>query len=159
MKALFTAFALSLFATPAMAQDDAAPETGSLAWHNNQQAALHALNPADGWSTLQGGIKFRRIAGDGSGSGPKVSDTVQVNYTGRFADGTIFDSNEGSAPITFPLARLIKGWQIGIPYMGVGDTAELAIPAEMAYGLQGGGPIPGGATLFFTIELVGVVQR
>ncbi len=161
-KILLTIAALSL-ATPAAAQDvgqEPAPGApGSLSWHNTQQSALHSLTPPDGWSTLDGGIKFRRTAGDGTGPAPTVRDVVQVNYTGSFADGDVFDSNEGAAPIEFPLGNLVRGWQIAIPYMGVGDTAEIAIPAELAYGLQGRGPIPGGATLFFTIELVGIPSK
>jgi FKBP-type peptidyl-prolyl cis-trans isomerase len=43
--------------------------------------------------------------------------------------------------------------------MGVGDSAEIAIPAELAYGLRGQGPIPGGATLFFTIELLAIPNQ
>ncbi|WAT18831.1 FKBP-type peptidyl-prolyl cis-trans isomerase [Aurantiacibacter sp. MUD11] len=158
-KTVLTLAALSL-AIPAAAQDEsAAPEVGSLAWHNLQQSSLHSLRPEQGWSTLEGGIKFRRTAGEGTGPAPSLRDVVQVNYTGTFFDGSVFDSNEGSAPIEFPLSRLVRGWQIAIPYMGVGDTAEIAIPAELAYGLQGRGPIPGGATLFFTIELVGIPSQ
>ncbi len=162
---IFTIMALSsaALALPVAAQE--APEQpapgspGTLAWHNIQQSALHSLTRDDGWYTLDGGIKFRRTAGDGTGPAPTVRDTVQVNYTGSFADGEVFDSNEGRDPIEFPLGNLVRGWQIAIPYMGVGDTAEIAIPAELAYGLQGRGPIPGGATLFFTIELVGIPNQ
>jgi len=157
-----TLAALSL-ATPAIAQDpEVQPEPGSpgtIEWHNTQQSALHSLTREDGWATLEGGIKFRRTAGDGTGPAPTIRDVVRVNYTGRFADGGVFDSNEGRDPIEFPLARLVRGWQIAIPYMGVGDTAEIAIPAELAYGLRGQGPIPGGATLFFTIELLGIPNQ
>ncbi len=39
---------------------------------------------------------------------------------------------------------------------GVGDTIEVAIPADMAYGPAGKGPIPGDATLFFKVELLGI---
>lgn len=39
--------------------------------------------------------------------------------------------------------------------MAVGDTFEFAIPADLAYGTGATGPIPGGATLLFTIELFG----
>ena len=156
MKTILPLFAL-LLATPALAQD--APESGpgSLAWHNEQQAALHALDPADGWTTLDGGVRWRRIDGDGSGPAPKVTDTVSVHYTGRFTDGSVFDSSEGRPPATFTLGRLIRAWQVGIPYMGVGDTIELVVPMEMGYGPRGGGPIPGGATLMFTVTLMDVV--
>jgi len=160
MSKILLPLAALLLATPAAAQD-APPEPepgapGSIEWLNTQQSALHSLTREDGWATLEGGIKFRRTAGDGTGPAPTIRDIVRVNYTGRFADGEVFDSNEGRDPIEFPLARLVRGWQIAIPYMGVGDTAEIAIPAELAYGLRGQGPIPGGATLFFTIELLGV---
>ncbi len=39
--------------------------------------------------------------------------------------------------------------------MGVGDKVEFAIPWQLAYGPEGKGPIPGGATLLFTVELLG----
>ena len=41
-------------------------------------------------------------------------------------------------------------------WAGVGDTIELAIPATLAYGFKGRGPIPGGATLLFTIDLIAI---
>lgn len=156
---LAAALALAAFALPAAAQD-AAPESPaqSSAWHNLQQAALHSPTRADGWYILDGGVRFRRIAGDGTGGAPVLRDVVSVNYTGRFADGQVFDSNAGRAPATFPLSRLIRAWQIAIPYMGIGDTAEIVVPMEMGYGPDGGGPIPGGATLLFTIELLDVMR-
>lgn len=159
MKHTLLTFAALALATPAIAQDAPAVEeggVGTLSWHNAQQSALHALNHDDGWYTLEGGVKFRRTAGEGTGPAPTVEDIVQVNYAGRFVNGAEFDSNAGGDPIEFPLSRLIRAWQIAIPYMGVGDTAEIAVPASMGYGVNGGGPIPGGATLFFTVELVGI---
>jgi len=148
-----------LLAAPATAQD-AAPQDPprTVAWANTQQAALHSLTRADGWFILEGGVRFRRIAGDGTGGAPTLRDRVKVNYTGRFADGEVFDSNQGRPPVNFPLSGLIRAWQIAIPYMGIGDTAEIAVPMEMGYGIEGAGPIPGGATLLFTIELVDVVR-
>ncbi|RJY08180.1 FKBP-type peptidyl-prolyl cis-trans isomerase [Aurantiacibacter aquimixticola] len=147
-----------LLATPAAAQD--APEVGSLAWHNMQQAALAEAAATRGWTRLQDGVMFRRTAGDGSGPSPSVSDEITIHYTGSFVDGEVFDSSVARGePATFPLSRLIEGWQIAIPQMGVGDTAEIVIPATSAYGLEGRGPIPGGATLKFTIELFGIPSR
>jgi FKBP-type peptidyl-prolyl cis-trans isomerase len=40
--------------------------------------------------------------------------------------------------------------------MGVGDTIERAAPASLAYGVKGKGPIPGGATLLFTVRLIDI---
>jgi len=157
MKTLATfaiaAAALTTLTSPASAQD----RSNDAAWHNQQQTALHSRRATDGWAVLEGGVRFRRVGGDGTGPAPTLRDIVSVNYTGSFADGSVFDSNEGRAPATFPLNQLIAAWQVAIPYMGVGDRAEIVVPMEMGYGPQGGGPIPGGATLLFTIELVDIM--
>ena len=41
--------------------------------------------------------------------------------------------------------------------MRVGGSATLTIPAELAYGASGAGPIPPGATLIFNVELLDIV--
>ncbi|KPM16936.1 FKBP-type peptidyl-prolyl cis-trans isomerase [Citromicrobium sp. WPS32] len=155
------ALALAALALPcaAIAQDGATPDQPAhdLAWHNRQQAAIAELKAEDGWQVLPGGLKWRRIAGDGSGPKPTVEDTVTVHYAGRLLDGTQFDSSyDRSEPATFPLGRLVKAWQLAIPQMGVGDTIELYTPADLAYGPVGKGPIPGNATLVFKVELLGI---
>ena len=153
--------ALAFLLLPAVAgAQDAPADTAPVydeAWHNRQQAALSALLPADGWQVLPGGLKWRRIAGDGNGPRPTLADTVTVHYAGTFIDGTGFDSSyERGEPATFPLGRLVKAWQLAIPEMGVGDTIELYAPADLAYGPQGKGPIPGNATLIFKVELIAI---
>lgn len=141
---------------PAGAPDDPAH---SLAWQNAQQAAL-AERAADDWYALEGGLLWRRVAGDGTGPHPLPSDTVTVHYAGTFVDGEPFDSSyERGEPATFALAGLVAAWKLAIPQMGVGDTIEIAAPATLAYGPLGRGPIPGGATLLFTIELLGIGPR
>ena len=156
MKSLtLTAAAATLALTsPAIAQEDI---TQSSAWYNRQQSALAELSPDQGWTTLQGGMRFRRTEGDGTGPAPTLRDVVSVHYSGRLTTGVVFDSTDGNDPATFPLRQLIQAWQVAIPYMGIGDTIEIALPAELGYGPRGAGPIPPGATLFFTITLVDVV--
>lgn len=127
------------------------------AWHNLQQAALTSRGSADGWHVLEGGVRFRRIEGDGSGPAPTVNDIVTVHYSGSLTNGAVFDSTDGRGPATFPLRQLVRAWQVAIPYMGEGDVIEIAVPFEMGYGPRGGGPIPPYATLMFTIELVNVM--
>lgn len=154
--------ALALLPTPALAQDATPPappvdRSQDIAWHNAQQAYIAALKQADGWRPLPGGLKWRRVAGDGSGAKPTVEDVVTVHYAGTLIDGTTFDSSfDRGEPATFPLGRLIGAWQLAIPQMGVGDTIELAAPALLAYGPTGKGPIPGGATLLFKVQLLGI---
>ena len=145
-------------AIPASAQEAESPSQDA-AWHNRQQAAL-AERAAQGWYYLPGGVLWRRVAGDGSGRHPTVQDTVTLHYAGTLVDGTEFDSSyRGGRPATFPLGRLIRAWQLAVPQMGVGDTIEIAVPSDLGYGPQGGGPIPGGATLLFKIELLGIVGQ
>ena len=106
---------------------------------------------------MPGGLKWRYVDYAGSSEKPRVEDTVTVHYAGTFLDGETFDSSfDRGEPATFPLGRLIKAWQMAIPEMGVGDTIEIAAPADLAYGPGGKGPIPGGATLLFTVQLLGI---
>ena len=82
---------------------------------------------------------------------------MQVNYTGKFINGHVFDSNEGGEPIEFQLNGVIAGWTEGLQLMHVGEKAELVIPYQLAYGEQGRGPeMPGYQTLVFEVELLSV---
>ncbi|WP_444854143.1 FKBP-type peptidyl-prolyl cis-trans isomerase [Sphingosinicella sp.] len=131
----------------------ATPNPASADWHFQY---LNRLDPAQGWHRTVSGLRWRRISGNGSGRHPTVADTVTIHYVGTFIDGTEFDSSvRRGEPATFPLGRLIRGWQEGVPMMGVGDRYEFAIPYNLAYG-NGRGPIPGGATLLFTIDLIAI---
>jgi FKBP-type peptidyl-prolyl cis-trans isomerase len=135
-----------------------APVARDADYHNRQMLYLYRLGAAEGWRTTASGLRYRKVAGPDGGQHPLPTDSVTIRYSGRFIDGTAFDSSGDEAP-TFPLPRLIRGWQEGVPLMAVGDRFEFAIPASLAYGVQGRGPIPGGATLLFTIELLGIAPR
>ena len=131
----------------------------SAAWHNRQQAALAELKTQDGWRWEPGGLMWRYVEGSGAGPRPDVSDTVSVHYHGTFVNGETFDSSyDRGEPATFPLGRLVKAWQVAIPNMAVGDEIEIVSPASMAYGPRGRGPIPGGATLRFKVELIAIAE-
>jgi FKBP-type peptidyl-prolyl cis-trans isomerase len=118
---------------------------------------LNRLDPREGWKRTLSGIRYRRLGRATNGAHPAPTDTVTIHYVGRFTDGVEFDSSVARGqPATFPLPRLIRGWQEGVPLMRVGERYEFAIPYNLAYGWNGRGPIPGGATLLFTIELIGI---
>ena len=161
---LVAALAVVLNVQPVAALAQGEPEpTGpsqDAAWHNAQQLALASRQASEGWSWLDGGLLWRRVAGDGSGKHPTIDDTVTLHYAGTLVDGTEFDSSYARGqPATFPLRALIRAWQLAVPQMGVGDTIEIALPATLGYGPIGRGPIPGGATLLFKIELIGIPSQ
>lgn len=155
--AIMLGLAITASGVAVLAQDGEPDGARDAAWHNAQQTALWSRSASDGWQVMDGGLRWRRVEGDGSGPHPTVADTVTVHYAGTFPDGSSFDSSyERNEPATFPLGQLIPAWQMTIPQMGIGDKIELAAPATVAYGLEGRGPIPGGATLLFTVELLGI---
>jgi len=100
-----------------------------------------------------------RTVKPGNGPTPQPTDRVQVNYTGKLIDGTVFDTSRkpGGQPVTFPLNGVIKCWGEGVGRMKVGEQAVLTCPADTAYGDSGQGPkIPPGATLVFDVELLSI---
>ncbi len=95
------------------------------------------------------------------GTGERVvknGDQISMLYTGKFLDGTVFDSTEkhGGKPFDFTIGQgmVIKGWDQGILGMKVGEKRTLMIPFDLAYGAQGYASIPPSADLIFDIELV-----
>lgn len=144
----------------ACAQESPPDRSQDITWMSAQQAYLTKLDAEGGWRVMPGGLRWRYVNFAGSKVHPTVEDTVTVHYAGTFIDGETFDSSYvRGEPATFPLGRLIKAWQMAIPEMGVGDTIEIAAPADLAYGASGKGPIPGGATLLFKVELIGIEGR
>jgi peptidylprolyl isomerase len=96
----------------------------------------------------------------GTGAAPQSGQIVAVHYTGRLADGTVFDSSVARGePIEFVLGegQVIAGWDLGIAQLKVGGKAKLTIPPELGYGKRGyPGVIPPNAVLYFEVELVDV---
>ncbi|KAK7406020.1 hypothetical protein VNO78_07634 [Psophocarpus tetragonolobus] len=84
---------------------------------------------------------------------------VSVQYIGKLQkDGKIFDSNVGRAPFKFRLGvgQVIKGWEVGINGMRIGDKRRITIPPSMGYADKRVGSIPPNSWLVFDVELVNV---
>lgn len=133
----------------------------------NMQNTQQSTQPVEG-------VKIT-VLKQGNGEVAKSGDTVAMNYTGKLADGTVFDSNVDPkfsyvdpgtkkemhylVPFIFTIdgGQVIKGWDVGVAGMKVGEKRTLEIAPEFAYGSTGaGGVIPPNATLIFEVELVAI---
>ncbi len=110
--------------------------------------ALPALTPLAAPSGM-----YYVIEKPGSISKPTYYSTVTVNYTGRLANDTIFETTLDKSPAILPLAQTVVGWQLGIPLIGRGGKIKLLIPSALGYSYQPQGSIPANSVLIFDIEL------
>lgn len=100
---------------------------------------------------------FYSIVKEGTGRNVLVTDTVTVFYKGYLLeDGSVFDQTK-EKPATFPLSRLIRGWQLALPYCKVGGKIKIVIPSGQAYSIRTrAAKIPPNSILVFEVEVVDV---
>lgn len=106
---------------------------------------------------------YYSITSQGSGASVvNLCSNIAAKYTGRFTNGTIFDSTAAGSTASFELGRVIVGWQKGIPLLNKGGKITLYIPPSLGYGPQdvkdpqGKIIIPGNSILIFDIEVVDI---
>ena len=107
--------------------------------------------------TEDGGVK-KKILKEGTGAQATEGSEVQVNYIGRNKDNKIFDQTKGE-PFKFKIGshQVIKGWEIGVKTMKIGEKSEFILAPEYAYGERKVSDlIPENSTLTFEIELLKV---
>ena len=110
----------------------------------------------EGVITMPSGLQYKIIK-EGSGRTPTAADTVTVQYTSKFIDGTEFDSSyKRDKPPTFPVNGVIDGWTEALLMMKEGSQWRLFIPPELAYGDKRAGSIEPNSTLIFDVELISV---
>lgn len=96
------------------------------------------------------------IMEEGTGNPVKSGDTISLDYRGMFTDGKIFDESYARGQkfsFTPGTGMVIAGWEEGVLGMKVGEKRRLTVPSSLGYGPNDYGPIPGGSTLIFDIEL------
>lgn len=118
---------------------------------NGKRAQVH---------TLPSGLQYE-VLKEGDGAMPTKDDQVEVHYTGKLIDGTVFDSSvDRGVPATFGVTQVIPGWVEALQLMKAGSQWRLYIPSALAYGTQGAGNIIGpNQTLIFDVELLKVVGK
>lgn len=102
---------------------------------------------------------YYHILKQGNGKAIKVTDTVTVYYKGALlSDGSVFDQTKDK-PASFPLNRLIKGWQLALPKINVGGSIRVIIPSGQAYGIRSRSKdIPANSVLLFDIDVLDAKQ-
>ncbi|WP_253810312.1 FKBP-type peptidyl-prolyl cis-trans isomerase [Hydrotalea flava] len=119
---------------------------------------LEANGKRPGVVTLPDGLEYEVLKAGTDTIKPTLADKVTCHYHGTLIDGTVFDSSvDRGEPVTFPLNGVIKGWQEALQLMTIGSKWKIYLPSDLAYGNKGAGEKIGpGATLVFTVELLGV---
>ena len=137
-------------------------------------------NNDDGYITTSRGLKYKVITPpiNTKSSTPQRAQKVKTKYT-LYVNGFPEDDDDSSSPnnkksvkidstnklflgeqpfeFLAGVSQVIKGWDLQVIEMRVGEVRKLIIPSELGYGVKGaGGKIPGGATLYFDIELVDI---
>lgn len=114
----------------------------------------------DGVKSTESGIYYEVLTeGPESGFKPEATDIVDVHYVGTSLDGIEFDSSRArGAAARFPLNQVIPGWTEGVQLMSEGDRYRFVIPADLAYGENGAGPIEPNSALIFDVELIKVTS-
>lgn len=164
--------------TPKMSYDEAKAEIQAYftEMEKKQRAAAEELGKANAAAgeafladngkrvevrTTPSGLQYEVLT-EGDGPRPEANDQVEVHYTGKLIDGTVFDSSvDRGMPATFGVTQVIPGWVEALQLMKAGSKWRLFIPSNLAYGPNGapGSPIGPNATLIFDVELLKVIGK
>ena len=124
--------------------------------HAAARAFLARNGKKKGVVTTSTGLEYQ-VLKPGEGTPPTAGDTVTVNYRGSLLDGKVFDSSyERGKPTTFPVDRVIPGWQQALKLMKPGAEWRIFVPPQLAYDVNSPPPIPPGSLLVFEVNLLSV---
>jgi len=94
----------------------------------------------------------------GDGPALEADSTPRLHYTGvLWETGEVFDSTwQKGAPVTLGLDGVVEGFASALEGQTVGSQVLAVIPPDLAYGDEGSGRVPGGSTLVFVIDILGI---
>jgi len=120
------------------------------------EAFLAKNRKAPGVKVTASGLQYKVLA-QGTGARPGPTDTVKVNYVGKFVNGEVFDDSSKHNPpgaAEIPLANVIPGFREGLQLMQVGGHYQFFIPSNLAYGAEPRSEMPPNEALIFDVTLV-----
>ncbi len=123
---------------------------------DNLQAANDFLTKnakAKGVFEIEPGKLQYIIVQEGKGAAVQSDSKPMINYTGRYLDGSVFDTSENmGGPVAIPLGQTIPGFTRGLVGMKEGEKRKIFIHPDLGYGTQS--PLPPNAMLIFDVEVV-----
>ena len=114
------------------------------------------LDFADGVGEPNDELQIAEVT-TGTGAPVEKGQTITADYFGQLADEDApFDESFSGEPFQAPIGvgSLIPGWDQGLVGVPVGSRVVMSIPPDLGYGEGGSGPIPGGSTLYFVIDII-----
>ncbi len=112
-------------------------------------------NPTQTFERMPSGLYYYEVLA-GQGEIAQKGDTAYVKYTGKFLDGTVFDTNVGKPDTLKTLVNmgdLIAGFDEGLTYMRQGGKAMFLVPSAIGYGSSGYW-FPAYTPMLFEVEMV-----
>jgi peptidylprolyl isomerase len=121
-------------------------------------AATPTLYVLPGATTTSTGLQYLEESA-GSGATPKTGEVITINYIASLPDGTeLANTYTTGEPVStvWGADRLLPGWEEGVGLMKPGGKAKLVLPAALAFGEQGSGPVPPNSQIVMEIELLSI---
>lgn len=106
-------------------------------------------------TTTASGLKIL-VVEKGAGAPVKAGENLLTHYYGIMHNGTMFDNSfERGEPLAFQAGagQMIAGYDEGVQQINHGGKAYFFLPYQLAYGEEGGGPIPAKTDLVFYVEV------
>lgn len=126
-------------------------------WQVRNEAFLDEIKQNGEYQPLCNGNYYKVIKSGEGTECPKMFSVCTCHYKGTLINGKEFDNSwKRGCPEAFRCRDLIAGFTSALLRMHVGDRWMVVIPCEQGYGTRNSGGIPGGSTLLFEIELMGI---
>ncbi|MFT5135426.1 MAG: FKBP-type peptidyl-prolyl cis-trans isomerase [Arenicella sp.] len=120
------------------------------------RAFLEQNQHNEGVIVTKSGLQYKILV-QGNSKNPTTRSRVTIDYQGKHADNSVFDSTFNDEPLVLSLRKTIKGWKEGLQFIGEGGRIVLFVPSRLAYGRKGAPPsIARNETLIFIIDLLEV---